>query len=311
MNEIHAILGAGGAIGSPLAKELHAMGKKVRLAARQAVAVNTDDELFSGDLTDPHLIDLVTRGAAVVYVTIGFEYKTSVWESTWPAFMKNVIDSCLQNGCSLVFFDNMYLYCAAALAHMTEDSPVDPPSRKGKVRAAIHHMLIRAGEDRGLKFLIARSADFYGPGIGNSAFNTMVAQNLKKGKAAQWTGSADKIHQFTWTPDAGKAVAMLGTAEDTWNQVWHMPTADVRWTLRDWTTKVAAALKTKPRISVISDFMMVVLGLFIPVLREIREMTYQNSHDYVFDSSKFCRRFGLTPTDPETAIEELVSHLPD
>jgi len=33
------------------------------------------------------------------------------------------------------------------------------------------------------------------------------------------------------------------------------------------------------------------LGLFVPILRELHEMMYQFENDYVFDSSKFQQRF--------------------
>lgn len=302
-------MGSGGAIGKSLAAELHQLGCRVRLVARNPQKINTDDEIMAADLTHTSGIDALIAGSDVVYITVGFAYKTAVWQKVWPAFMQAVIDGCLKHQSRLVFVDNMYAYATATLVNMTEDSRIDPQSKKGKVRALLHRMIFEAIEQHNLQAIIARSADFYGPGISNSALIDMVAKNLKKGKKAMWLGSTDKIHQFTWTPDAAKATALLGTSDDTWNQVWHLPTANVKWTMKDWASAIAAPLGVKAAISPLSDFAMIVLGIFIPVLREIREMDYQNLNDYVFDSGKFNRRFGFNPTPPEEAIPAMLKAL--
>ena len=72
--------------------------------------------------------------------------------------------------------------------------------------------------------LIARSADFYGPGNEKSFVTEMVYKNIKTGKAANWFINADKKHSFTYTPDAAKATALLGNTKDAYNQIWHLPT---------------------------------------------------------------------------------------
>jgi hypothetical protein len=48
------------------------------------------------------------------------------------------------------------------------------------------------------------------------------------------------------------------------------------------------------------------LGLFIPIMREFPEMVYQYEQDYIFDSSKFEKRFGIMATPPEEGIADLV-----
>jgi hypothetical protein len=90
--------------------------------------------LFPADLTELSQVDKAVAGSEVVYVVIGFEYKLGVWQKTWPAFMEAVIQSCKRHQAKLVFFDNVYMYARSAISHMTEDSPLDPPSKKGRVR---------------------------------------------------------------------------------------------------------------------------------------------------------------------------------
>lgn len=305
----HTILGAGGAIGQPLAKELHAQGKDVRLVSRNPQRVNESDELFPADLTDPQAVRKAVNGSEVAYITVGFPYSTKVWQQVWPTFMRNTIDACADEGCGLVFFDNVYMYRRDQVKHMTEESKVDAETKKGKVREEIFRMLKAAWESGKIKGLVARSADFYGPDIANSVMGGTVIDRLKAGKKAQWLGRKDKLHNFTYTIDAGKATAMLALEEDTWNQVWHLPTDPNGLTGEDWVRTFSEAMNIEYKgVQVAPKWMVGLMGIFMPIMKELREMIYQYDRDYVFDSTKFDQRFGTIWTPKEEAIKAIVQH---
>ncbi len=306
---IQTILGSGGGIGAPLAKELKNYTDKIRLVSRNPVKVNETDELFPADLSDLSQIDKSIAGSEIVYVTIGFEYNLKVWKTTWPPFMEKVIDSCIKHNARLVFFDNMYMYSKSSVPFMTEESIIQPPSEKGKVRQLLREMIMNKVERGELKALIARAADFYGPGNKNSALKIMVIDNLKKGKKAQVFGNPGKIHTYTYTPDAAKATAILGNTPDAYNQEWHVPTTREKLTSADWIGLIAKELKTEAKIQKVSGIMINFLGIFVPVMREFPEMLYQYEQDYIFDSSKFENRFGITATPPMAGIKELIESL--
>ena len=139
---MQTIIGSGGAIGIPLAKELKNYTKNIRLVSRHPEKVNESDELFPLNVTNLSQLDKAIEGSEVVYVTIGFEYNLKVWQKTWPPFMKAVINSCIKHKAKLVFFDNVYSYAKSAIPFMTEDSPIQPPSKKGEVRAQLHQMIM-------------------------------------------------------------------------------------------------------------------------------------------------------------------------
>jgi nucleoside-diphosphate-sugar epimerase len=306
---MQTILGAGGAIAIPLARELKNYTDYIRLVSRNPKKVNDTDEPYPIDLSRPELVDRAIAGSEVVYVVIGFEYKLSVWQRLWPPFMKAVIAACKSHGARLVFFDNVYLYAKTAIPHMTESSPVAAPSRKGEVRQQLHEQIMHEVEKKNLTALIARSADFYGPDNKSSALNMMVVDNFLKGKKAQAFGDVDKIHSYTYTPDAGKATALLGNTADAYNQVWHLPTTREKLSTRQWIGLIAEEMNTLPRIQTIPLWMINTLSLFIPVMREFPEMLYQYQQDYFFDSSKFEKRFGITATPPAEGIHQLLESL--
>lgn len=302
MQSLQTILGSGGSIGIPLARELKNYTNHIRLVSRNPKKINGNDELFPADLTDASQVDQAISGSAIVYVTVGFEYRLSVWQHTWPSFMQNVIQSCLKHQAKLVFFDNLYLYARSEVPLMTETSLIHPPSRKGAVRAQIHNMLFEAMEKNNLEALIARSADFYGPDSKNGVFNIMAWNNLAKGKKAQVFGNLNSVHTYTYAPDAAKATALLGNTPDAYGQEWHVPTTKERLTQRDWINLAARTLQVEPKAMPVPLWMIRLLGIFMPVMREFPEMLYQYQQDYVFDSTKFEKRFGFGATAPEEGM---------
>ena len=303
---IHTILGSGGAIGTPLARALTGYTKQIRLVARNPQKVNPTDELMSADLTDPAAIDRAIEGSTVVYVVIGFKYSAKAWAHTWPPFMESVLASCRKHNARLVFFDNVYLYAKEAIPHMTEQSVINPPSRKGKIRALLVSMIQKAIE-QGQQILIARAPDFYGPGKVSSTLTETVVKNLRKGKKAMWFGNPDAVHQFIYTPDAARAVALLGNTPEAFGQVWHLPTHPAPLTIRQWTTLFAGAFRTPDRLTVLPPFTLRVLGLFIPIMAELSEMSYQNEQDYRFDCTKFIKAFPeFVITTPEEGVKSMV-----
>ena len=52
--------------------------------------------------------------------------------------------------------------------------------------------------------------------------------------------------------------------------------------------------------------MIATTGLFVPMVKELKEMQYQNNQDYFFDSSKFDKRFSFTPVSYKEGINEIL-----
>ncbi len=303
---MQTILGANGTIGSPLAIELRNYTDKIRLVSRNPRKVNESDELFPADLTDPAMVGKAVEGSEVVYLVVGFEYKLKVWQNEWPKLMRAVINACIKNNSKLVFFDNVYLYHQTAISHMTENSVINPPSRKGAVRKQVAQMIMDEVRTGRLQALIARSADFFGPGNEKSVLNETVYKNILKGKNATWFIDAEKKHSFTYTPDAARAAALLGNTEDAYNQVWHLPTDKNILTGREIITLFADEMNKPAKISVLPLWQIKLLGLFVPILKELSEMMYQYDRDYFFDSSKFEKRFNFKTISYQEGIRRTV-----
>lgn len=287
---MQVILGAGGVIGNGLAAELKNYTGKVRLAARNPEKVNPDDEVVKTDLIRSSDVDRAVKGSDVAYLAAGLQYKTSVWQQQWPLIMRNTIDACKKHGTKLVFFDNVYLYGQVDGA-MTESTPVNPASKKGEVRALLNRMLMDEIQSGALTALIARAADFYGPGATNTFVHPMVFEKLRHGKKASWLCNDSVPHSMIYTPDAVRGTALLGNTDDALGRVWHLPTRDNPPTGREFIEMVAKNYGTSPSWQVLKPWMLKMVGVFNPLVRESIELLYQNEYPYIVDSSDFESRF--------------------
>jgi len=301
---MQVILGAGGAIGKELARELKNYTDTIRLVSRNPQKVNTDDELLVADVCSKSDVDRAVAGAGVVYLTVGLKYSIKEWKSKWPLVMRNTIDACKKHNSKLVFFDNIYMYNPEELQSMTEETEIRPCSKKGAIRAQLHQMIMDEIESDQLQALIARSADFYGPNINNSVLIETVVKNLKAGKKANWFCSIHYKHSYTYTPDAAKACAFLGNTESAFQQVWHLPTAEAL-TGKEWIEAFAKELDVPAKKMVASKFVIRLMGLFNSIMKEFVEMLYQYDRDYVFKSTKMEETFDTKPTPTQEAIRKV------
>lgn len=302
---MQTILGSTGVIGTELAKSLTQYTDNIRLVSRNPKRVNPADQLVTAELTNLQQVLSAVEGSKVVYLTAGLQYKINVWQNQWPLIMNNVINACKAHKAKLVFFDNVYAY-GLVKGWMKEDTLVNPASKKGEVRAKIAQMLMSEVEKGHIDAIIARAADFYGPNTPLSFVTVTVFDNFKKGKKAQWFIDADKKHSMTYTPDAGKATAILGNTSSAYNQIWHLPTDKNVLTGKEFIEIAAKEFAVKPNYMVLKKWMIQMVGYFVPVVKESMEMLYQNEYDYLFDSTKFEKAFNFVPTSYKDGIAETV-----
>jgi len=302
---MQTILGANGVIARELSSQLPRYTTRIRQVSRNPKAVNPGDETVKADLLNAEEVRKAVAGSEVVYLLAGLKYEISVWRDQWPKIMKNVIEACKASGSKLVFFDNVYAYGLVRGA-MTEDTPFNPISKKGEVRAAIATTLLDEIKAGNLQAMIVRAADFYGPNVPLSMIHASVVDRLKAGKTPQWIGNPKRIHSFTFTPDAGKSVAVLGNTPSAYNQTWHALTSSEKITGESLLRLACEAAGRPYGVQALPKFGVRLLGVFIPILREITEMMYQYEEDYFFDSTKYSSAFKASATSYQEGVRKMM-----
>jgi nucleoside-diphosphate-sugar epimerase len=289
------ILGAGGVISNHLVPLLVAQNKPFRVVSRTARPTPGATEVVAADLTDRDQTIRAVAGSSVVLLLVGLTYDRKVWADQWPSIMANTIEACKRAGAKLLFFDNVYMYGRVS-GPMTEQTPFNPCSRKGEIRAQIATTLLNEIQAGTLTAMIARAPDFYGPATSTGVLNVLVFDAWGKNQKASWLVDDSLPHSLIYTPDAARAVLTLAESQSAWNQTWHLPTAPNPPTGREFITTAALAMNRAPKYRVLSPLMVLVFGWFRPVVGEIHEMLYQNDSPYLFDSSKYARAFGFSGT---------------
>lgn len=299
---MYTILGAGGSISNELVKLFAARKLPFRTVSRHAGAQSGAADVRIADLTKHQQTADAVAGSDVVFLLAGLKYDHKLWAEQWPRIIDNAVDACKQARAKLVFFDNVYMY-GKVNGPMTEETPYNPTSRKGEVRAQIAMRLEKAWKEGELTAMIARAADFFGPDAKNGIPNVMVFGPLSKGEKAMCLVSDALPHSYTYVPDAAAALLKLAETPTAWNQTWHVPTTPQPMTGKEFIEAAAKAMGKMAKYRVLSRTMVKVAGMFNPTIREVHEMLYQNDSPYVFDSSKYARAFGFAGTPYAEGIE--------
>jgi nucleoside-diphosphate-sugar epimerase len=289
------ILGAGGAIGNELIKQLSGRNARVRLVGRNPKPVEGAAEIVKADVSDLDQTVRAVAGSDVVHLLVGLNYDSSVWRELWPRIMRNAIEACKRADAKLLFFDNVYMY-GKVDGWMTEETPFNPCSRKGEIRARITTELLDEIKAGNLTALIARSADFYGPAARTSVPNLLVFDKFAAGFKAAWLLNGSVRHSLTFTPDAAKSLVLLTETESAWNQTWHVPTAPDPPTGKQFIEMAAREFGVPPRYRLFHRPMLKLAGWFDKTIAESYEMLYQSDSEYLFDSTKFARAFRCEAT---------------
>lgn len=301
---MHTILGAGGPVANALTTELLNHNETVRLVSRRPSKFSGDKLTWQkADLLNYAELSAAAKGSTVIYLCAGLVYDKEIWKQQWTVIMQNVVAVAKENNARLIFFDNVYMY-GLVDGPMKEDTPYKPSSVKGQIRAGIADMLMNEVKAGTLRASIARGADFYGTDSGNAFLDMMVLGKYAKKQSAQWMGNPKCLHSFSYIPDMGKAMYLLGQNPDSDNQIWHMPTAPPL-TGQQIIELAAATYGVKPKYMRINKLMLFLLGLFNKLIMGTVEMYYQTNHNYVFDSSKFEKAFNFKPASYQDGIKQL------
>src|SRR6202163_400878 len=255
------ILGAGGAIGNELAKLLVARNQPFRLVGRNPKATHGATETVAADLTDKDQTVRAVAGSSVVHLLVGLKYDHKLWQDVWPRVMSNTIEACKRARAKLLFFDNVYMY-GKVRGPMTEETPFNPCSNKGEIRAKIATTLINEWKSGALTAMIARSGDFYGPDTRNGVPNLLVFEPFSQKKKASWLVNDSVPHSLSYTPDAAQSLVQLAERTTAWNQTWHVPTTPNPLTGKEFVALTAKESGVAPTYRVLSRPMLRITGWF-------------------------------------------------
>jgi nucleoside-diphosphate-sugar epimerase len=300
-----------GPVGCAAARHLLEQGLSVRMvnrSGRRPVGLLEDLapdaqarlEFRAADVMDAVEARAVCAAATHIYHCMNVSYE--LWRRDLPVMHASLLGAAVAHGAVLAVAENLYMYDRAA-AVISEDAPIDPPSRKGKLVRALHENLARAGRENGLAWVSVRASDFYGPGaLLQSVFGTVrFLDPLFAGKRLGMIGNLDLPHTYTYVGDYGRALAIAALRPDAHGAAWIVPN-DRTLTTREVAQMFFSAADRAPGLARIPRAAIAAAGLFSPLLRELLEVLHQKEQPYRVDGSRFSARFGLEPTRLEDGV---------
>jgi nucleoside-diphosphate-sugar epimerase len=304
-----AILGAKGRLA-------HAAARAFLDADYRVIAVTRDGQLPKGlegaevraaDAMDRDAVIAATQGADVIFNGLNPPYTD--WAEKCMPMARNVMAAAKAHGATHIFPGNVYNYGREIPPHADEYTPFRPSTRKGAIRIEMEALFEDEARNNGVQTIILRAGDFYGSAGTGSWFDLMIVSKLAKG-VFTWPGAMDMPHAWAYLPDLAKAFVALADRREALNIFDTFTFEGHTMTGAEMKAHAEAATGRKLKRAGMPWIVIRAGGLFVPMWREIAEMSYLWFAPHALRGAKLQRVAGLLPsTPPAEAIRQAIADL--
>lgn len=291
------VVGATGGTGASVVEELVKRGirtvafgrsrqKLEQLSARLGHSEHLT--IAVGDAFRPDNIVSASEGADVLFHCANVPYHEMI--SKLIPLGESVMEAADRLSIKVVAIDGIYPYGRRQMARATEEHPKQPHTRKGKVRLAYEKMLFDQRWSRA-KVMIARLPDYYGPTANEASYLGSTLEAIAAGKMAFFIGNMHVPREFVYLPDAAFMITELAGRDDAYGQNWHIPGAGLISGKEIERIARQASGSAKPVIP-LGRVGLSLLGMAVPVMKEVVEMLYLTEEPLVLSGEKYERLIG-------------------
>lgn len=307
MSARHLVIGAG-PVGRHVAAVLAERGEDVTVATRSGR--DTGLEAVGHVALDASDADALTRaadGAAVLYNCANPGDYTQ-WERTWPPLMAAMLTAAERTGAVYAITGNLYPY-GPVDGPMHEGLPDAATDHKGVLRAKLWADALAAHRAGRVRAVEVRGSDYVGPGVGRNGHVTFALPTALRGRPVWAITRADTQHTFTDVLDVARTLVAAARDESAHGRVWNVPSNAPRTLEQAVTDTLAAAGRPAVSVRSVPSGLVRTVGLAVPFMREMAEMSYQWTRPYVLDDSAARAHFGIEPTPWEEVCRRTVEGL--
>ncbi|PMS20838.1 hypothetical protein C0Z18_09900 [Trinickia dabaoshanensis] len=313
-NQQVLVLGATGGIGGELARQLRAAGWTVKALARRPDAGTTADGItwIRGDAMDREAVVTAAQGCDVIVHAVNPPgYRR--WAELVLPMIDNTIAAARAVGATIVLPGTVYNYGPDAFPLLTEDSPQRPTTRKGAIRVELERRLRAATED-GVRAIVVRAGDFFGPQAGNSWFSQGLVKGGRPVDVVQLPGHPGVGHLWSYVPDVAQTMRLLIERRHTldafaaFHMAGHWDEDGMR--MAEAIRSVARRHGTLARMRRFPWWLVTLAAPFATTLRELLEMRYLWRVPVKMSNERLGKTLGHEPHTPlETAVEATLGGL--
>lgn len=286
------VLGATGGIGGEVARLLLARGWKVRALHRNPPAVPGIDWVRGDAMVAADVASAAMGADVIVHAVNPPGYRN--WGALVLPMLDNSIAAARAAGARILLPGTVYNFGPDAFRAPDEGAPQHPRTRKGAIRAEMERRLRGAA---GVKTLIVRAGDFFGPRSGNNWFSQGLVRPGMPVAKITYPGARGIGHQWAYLPDVAETMVRLleHPLEDF--AVFHM---DGHWD-SDGTQMIGAIRRAAGAalpVAAMPWWLMRFLSPVVPLFRELTEMRYLWRVPLRMDNAKLRAVLGSEPHTP-------------
>jgi nucleoside-diphosphate-sugar epimerase len=303
------ILGAAGRIGDAAAMAFLEAGWRVKGVARngKAATLRYGVEVVRADAYKRQSLIKAVEGADVILNALNPKY--TEWETNVMPLATNVMAAAEASGALHLFPGNVYNFGHAISMNTTEDAPQIPSTAKARMRIEIEDLFRERAETRGVRTAILRGGDYYGGTRPESWLDLIILKDLKK-DVFIWPGPANLPHAFAYLPDFACAFVAIAERRESLKPFEQFHFAGHTLTGAEMHTAAEAATGRKLRYKTMGWTLPKLLGLVMPMLREVTIMTYLWRTPHSLNGAKLEAFAGPLPaTPPVNALRAAISDL--
>jgi nucleoside-diphosphate-sugar epimerase len=299
------ILGATGGIGHEVAGALHRHGWQIKALHRDPGKAASDRSTpwvhwVKGDAMNAAEVTAAAEGASVIVHAVNPPgYRN--WGQLVIPMIESSIGAARAHGARILLPGTIYNYGPDSFPILRENSPQQPLTRKGRIRVELERRL----QDSGVRALIVRAGDFFGPDAGNNWFSQGLVKPGQPVTSISYPGRAGVGHAWAYLPDLAETMAQLLDRQSTLGHLerFHF---EGQWDA-DGTRMTEAIRSAVGRSNIkIRAFPWALLTLLAPfktLFREMREMRYLWEEPLRLDNRHL---LGVLGTEPRTPLDQAV-----
>jgi nucleoside-diphosphate-sugar epimerase len=262
------VLGINGHFGRFAAEAFVKAGWQVRGMGRSDKRAIPGVEFVKGDAES--IADMVAAIGDSEVVVFALNLPYDKWfNGALEAQVARVIAAMGKSGRTLLYPGSIYNY-AASLRQVTPDAPERPERLRGVLRMRCEAMFREAAMRGHMQVLIIRAGDFYGPGVSGWFDQGILAQ---KGRIAL-PSPASVGHSWAYLPDLGRAFVKVAEMRDQLGSYERFHFAGNFVTSGEMAEAIQRVSPSRLKVGAFPWALLRVIGLFNPLMREIRKMRY-------------------------------------
>lgn len=272
-----ALIGATGSVGKSLAPVLAHAEVPFRVVGRSEEKLRKDFQQYSpfveyqaADLNRPDEAAKAVEGIHTLFYLVGVPYTDFAQH---PPLTKTTLQAAVDAGVQrFVHLSTVYPYGRPESEEVNEDHPRNPHTFKGQMRKQQEDLVIAADGQNGMRAVILRPPDFYGPNAELSYVHEVFVKALYGG-VANVIGPVNAPHEFIFVPDLAETLWALSNHEEAYGHAWNIGGAGMI-TTRQFAELVFIEVGRMPRLRPAGNLLLRLMGLFNPFMKEVFEMHY-------------------------------------